>query len=728
MKFKTLMKFVTFQKSRAACGFVCRLAAFMTSLLISFANADEIVERSGDWTVTDEEVVSNQHIRLDGSLILPDGAKLTLVDCTIEIIGDYSREHSVEWKGGTLITKNCTIGGFVNEGGTAIHTVFHLYDGLWEASDTTVSYSYGISFHWEKGKGVLRGNGLKAGPRPDAIILSGEADVELVDSDFPIGLGLYCNQGGKTSLDLMPSESVTATFDRDSLLPGVNWRLKMTNTRVERWFLFLRRIGGWQEPVEVSLGKSEDVIVSLFPHNLKGDVTLTNDLSEPLRIGNVTLRRADKVADQPAGISMYAMYLSGDDTDATIRGRTHICEWMQSGGTVSVSSLAEQDDMTFGCTTLELSGRAQLIANNVHFGRPLNWQPEKNIGEANVKGNAELTAMNVSINNMRFRTEANGQVNVRGFTQAGTLETKEEGGAVTLTEKTLSSVSKPKVWIYTDMSDPTLPGPNKEGTLNDPDDVSAMAGYLLMANEFETLGIVVASTHRSQHRETPNQAEWANRFFGDAYSADLPGLRKHFDDFPDDISFVESSIKSTAEKFAESKDYSSLADYPTVASLFDRASVLDEGQLINVLCWGSLTEPAILTAHCIATGRTDVLKRLRFIAHWTNSPLHQGTKEHPENVANCREDSSACAYMKRLAAAGKLTYYECGAIGQHGIVSGGPKGKEYFDQYPQQSPRHDLRRREIRTQRSRSLRLGDVLAAPRQVWGASQGHIRRWQK
>jgi hypothetical protein len=32
-----------------------------------------------------------------------------------------------------------------------------------------------------------------------------------------------------------------------------------------------------------------------------------------------------------------------------------------------------------------------------------------------------------------------------------------------------------------------------------------MAGYLLMADRFETLGIVVASTHRKEHATTPDQ-------------------------------------------------------------------------------------------------------------------------------------------------------------------------------------------------------------------------------
>ena len=103
---------------------------------------------TGDWTVDGHDTIRGEHIRLDGSLILPQGAKLVMEECTLEIVGDYSRHHSVEWKGGTLVTRNCTVGGFVDASGTPIHTMFHLYDGLWEATDTVVQYSYGISFHW----------------------------------------------------------------------------------------------------------------------------------------------------------------------------------------------------------------------------------------------------------------------------------------------------------------------------------------------------------------------------------------------------------------------------------------------------------------------------------------------------------------------------------------------------------------------------------------------------
>jgi hypothetical protein len=238
---------------------------------------------------------------------------------------------------------------------------------------------------------------------------------------------------------------------------------------------------------------------------------------------------------------------------------------------------------------------------------------------------------------------------------------------------------KPKVWIYTDMSDKSIPGKNHMGTLNDPDDISAMAGYLLMYNMFDTRGIVVASTHRSEHRNTPDQAAWADSYLGEAYRNEVSNLNSSIGGYPQNVTFTESCIKESSERFDDGKKYLSLQEYSTVKALFDEAE--KENGVINVLCWGSLTEPAILVKHCLSTGRTDILDRLRFIAHWTNSYWHQGSMEHPEDVANCREDAAACAYLKLMALNGHIRYYECAAIGQHGIVSGSPKGKEYFDRF-----------------------------------------------
>ncbi len=247
---------------------------------------------------------------------------------------------------------------------------------------------------------------------------------------------------------------------------------------------------------------------------------------------------------------------------------------------------------------------------------------------------------------------------------------------------TVGAAPKPVVWIYTDMSDKAIPGKNHMGTVNDPDDISAMAGYLLLANEFDTRAVIVASTHRPEHATTPDQAAWADRFIGDAYRAEVANLNANLGGgFPADITFTQSSIKESAERYDPARTYASLDAYPTVRSLFDEAAREPAGGLINVLIWGSTTEPAILVNHCLATGRADLLKKLRFIAHWTNSPLHQGTPDNPEHVANCREDAAACAFLKQTAAAGRIDYRECGAIGQHGIVGGAPRGAEYYEAF-----------------------------------------------
>ncbi len=241
------------------------------------------------------------------------------------------------------------------------------------------------------------------------------------------------------------------------------------------------------------------------------------------------------------------------------------------------------------------------------------------------------------------------------------------------------SAQKHNVWIFTDMSDRNLKGPTHMGTVNDPDDISAMAGYLLMCNEFNTLGIVVSSTHRKEHKTTGNQAEWANSYFGTAYKQDRKQLQKKLKGYPKKVEFMESCIKVSAEKFDNSKSYVDLSNYNTVEALLKAAA--KQKDVINVLCWGSLTESAILVKHCIETGKADVLKKLRFIAHWTNSPLRQGTPEQPWKVANCNEDINACNYLKELAFEGKIVYHELGAIGQHGIVSGSLLGDDYYNQF-----------------------------------------------
>lgn len=388
--------------------------------------AAETVLRQGDWIVEGNQHHQREHIRLDGNLVLPAGTRLVLEDCTLEILGTRSREHLIDWQGGTLVTRNCTLGGFVNEAGVAVHTVFHLYEGHWEAIDTTVQYSYGISFHWAKGRGVLRGIRLKAGPRPDAIILSGEADVRLIDSQFPIGLGVYVDQGGQTTLNLPTEEPVTATYDASTLLPGVKWRLEMQNTIVDRWFLFVRNIGAHHPAAEITLARSRNLIVSLLGHNLTGTLRLSRGLDKPLQLGNVTLRRAD----EPAEISMWALYFSGDETDVSVTGEAHICELMHSGGRLRITGNPGGRELSIGCTTLELSGSAEMRLQDLHLGRPLRWKGDSGIGEATVADSARMVGENLSVRNVRFHTKDEGCVTLRNVTQHGKIERLIEGGAV----------------------------------------------------------------------------------------------------------------------------------------------------------------------------------------------------------------------------------------------------------------------------------------------------------
>ncbi len=76
------------------------LAACLAMLAGTPRVGGEVKHITGAWTVRGDTSLRDQQIRLDGSLILPAGAKLTLEDCLLEIVGDYSRHHCVEWKGG----------------------------------------------------------------------------------------------------------------------------------------------------------------------------------------------------------------------------------------------------------------------------------------------------------------------------------------------------------------------------------------------------------------------------------------------------------------------------------------------------------------------------------------------------------------------------------------------------------------------------------------------------
>ncbi|MEM0965871.1 MAG: nucleoside hydrolase-like domain-containing protein [Verrucomicrobiota bacterium] len=238
---------------------------------------------------------------------------------------------------------------------------------------------------------------------------------------------------------------------------------------------------------------------------------------------------------------------------------------------------------------------------------------------------------------------------------------------------------KPKVWIYSDAADKSLErAPGKR--ITDPDDISAMANYLLMSNHFETVGIVVGGNRNANcdQRKISMQA-WAEGLFLKAYMKDLPSLNENIGGFQDSIRFLESFIWRKPEPYDPGKAYLDLKGYESVELLVDALESSDG--TIYVLCWGMLTEPAILIRHCVEAGRLDLLEKVCIISHWTSSFYHVGSLENPDHVHNAFNDAAAAAYVKESSLNGLVRFYECAAVGQSGIVGGSPRGWDFYKQF-----------------------------------------------
>lgn len=410
-------------------------AMLLISLVTGIAHGGvtDIETRDSDWIVNEETTVTGKHIRLDGDLIFDPGGHLTLVDCTVELIGKRSREHIVDWRGGNLTTKNTTIGGGLVDG-RAIHTVFHIYDGRWDAVDTVVQYAYGISFGKDADKpSILRAERLTAGPRHDAILLANRGDVELIDCNFPIAVGVFADQGGEVKLDLPVDEPVTTVFD-DSVIPGCTYRAKLTRHTVSgQWFVFVRSIQPPDKapPYKVVLNDCPKVLPSVLSWNVTADVRIDRQLSEPVVVGNTTIMRGEK----PPGITMWSFYGGGDDYDLTIRGSdVRIAEFMHRGGKARI--IGDPDakrPLNMGCTTLEMSKDARLDLSHVHLGRPTTWGPSPAMAEVNLEGDAGLTGQNCTANNVEFHASENASVELQLNKQSGKVSAiKKDQAAVRL--------------------------------------------------------------------------------------------------------------------------------------------------------------------------------------------------------------------------------------------------------------------------------------------------------
>lgn len=391
------------------------------------AREGELVTREGDWLIADRQTVKGSHLRVNGTVVIRQGGSLTLEDSTLEILGRFAREHQIQIEtGGLLRTRRATLGGSANPGGAPFHTVIVLNGGTWEAEDTTVQYSYGVNCARDK-PSRMRALRLKAGPRPDAVIVSGQADIELADSEFPLAITVSARLGGQARLDLPVRTPFTRSFDA-SQLPGVQFRLRLERFTVPGyWFVFVGDVNPAHPPLTLEFGDCPKFFACLLGHNVAGELTLSRDLAEPVRYGNLTLRRA--AGCQPR-VDMWNFYATGSATDLRVAGRGHIAELMQHGGVIHLAGEGDHG-LSLGCTTLDLHQDARLDLENVHLGRPLSWTADGVRGEASIQGTARLTGRRIRIRDVDFHTRGEGSVDLEAVTGANTATRREEGGRVT---------------------------------------------------------------------------------------------------------------------------------------------------------------------------------------------------------------------------------------------------------------------------------------------------------
>ncbi len=251
----------------------------------------------------------------------------------------------------------------------------------------------------------------------------------------------------------------------------------------------------------------------------------------------------------------------------------------------------------------------------------------------------------------------------------------------------LGVAQKPNIWIISDFtgSDGFKIATEDESQLNtttDSDDHAALAMYLMKANLFNTVGIVLGSNRGGDRYDALTTFD---RDFRPAYEVDVTCLNAEGFDYPPAESFRvmrAGTMKQLFDPEANYRDYDQLpASVQALVDELDKDDYTRE-QPLYVLSWGPLTETAVALKHLIENNKTDALARLHLVSHWTSSFIAQ--QQNPVDcfagrvetekyrVSNCRSDCEACDYLHEEAAkqGAAFRFTDLGAIGQRGIVNG----------------------------------------------------------
>lgn len=389
----------------------------------------------------------DNHYQIHGNVVFHRGGELVVENATVNLMCTYAREFRFQWEGGTLVTRNVTIGGTKLDGVVG-QTYFEIQNGAWESEDTTIRYSSGVTMGWKGHPVKFHATRLKAGPNPDSIIMSpGVADVFVKDSQFNISLALSAANGGQGRLELPANEPLTRVFDASNV-PGVKYRLELVNTSVDLWWVFFSGIKRGGPPTEVVLGHCPRLIPSILAHNLEGTLHLPapwpaqeEDVTS-LTIGNLTLRTVGR----PVRTWCWGLYLGGEKTDVTLKGHTYICELFISDGKM----VLEGDDDTYNalnsCTTVEVGRRnvmgidkdrapsappsapVELVMRNVALGRFM--KGDVIIGQITAHADGRILVEHARCANLKLLTKADGTIALSDINKEGEFELIEEGGAI----------------------------------------------------------------------------------------------------------------------------------------------------------------------------------------------------------------------------------------------------------------------------------------------------------
>jgi hypothetical protein len=380
---------------------------------------------------------------IHGNLTLHPGGELIVEDATVSLMCTYTRQYRFQWLGGRLETRRVAIGGAMHNG-IAYQTVFEIQSGAWDSEDTTIRYSSGVCMGWQGLPVKFHATRLRRGPHPDSIIMScAPADVVLKDSDFDISLAASASGGGRGQLELPVHKPISRVFDETNL-PGVKCRLELVNTTVSLWWIFLSGVSTAGPPTEIVLGECPRLIPCILAYNLQGTYSLPSpwpvpeSASSQVTFGNLTF----KTTGREVRTWCWGLYLSGEETDAVLKGPTSICELFLSEGRLIVAGDEGTYNSANACTTIEVGQRvvmgvggaggasphetekrAELVLRNVALGR---FGPgDEIVGQITAHHNGVVRIEHAQCAALKLLTRDNGEITVKDVIEQGVLERTE---------------------------------------------------------------------------------------------------------------------------------------------------------------------------------------------------------------------------------------------------------------------------------------------------------------